>query len=605
MDTLAAYREIWFVDFEFSQPPGERPIPICMVAREYRSGKLIRLWRDELEALPEPPFSINENSLFIAYYASAELGCFLALNWEMPARILDLCAEFKLFTSGLDVPCGRGLLGAMAYYGLPAIEAAEKASLQALAARGGVYSGDERKALLDYCQSDVDALARLLDAMAGKIDLPRALLRGRYMAACAFIEWNGIPIDIEILAGLRAYWPDLQKRLIARVDQNYGVYDGLTFKADRFAAWLSAHSIEWPMLQSGALMLDDDTFREMAKLHPEIEPIRQLRTTLAQLRLNDLAIGSDGRNRCLISAFGSKTGRNQPSNSKFIFGPAAWLRGLIKPEAGRVLAYVDYEQQEFGIAGALSGDQAMMAAYQSDDPYLTFAKQAGAIPADATKQSHKEVREQFKVCALAVQYGMGAEALARKLGEPVAQARELLRLHKQTYNRYWQWSDAIAATAQRDGKLTATFGWTVHAGPSINYRSLRNFPIQANGAEMLRIACILAVERGIKVCATVHDALLIETSTYGIDEPVDIAAMQFAMEEASEIVLNGFRLRTDVKIVRYPDRFIEDRGRDMWQLVCKLLEEIQTGNTPITDDTSTPITGNRGVLSPVIPPSIL
>src|SRR5262249_14482032 len=161
--------------------------------------------------------------------------------------------------------------------------------------------------------------------------------------------------------------------------------------------------------------------------------------------------------------------------------------------------------------------------------YLTFAKQAGAIPADATKQSHKAVRERFKVCALAVQYGMGAEALARKLGEPVAQARELLRLHKQTYNRYWQWSDAIAATAQRDGKLTVTFGWTVHAGPSINYRSLRNFPIQANGAEMLRIACILAVERGIKVCAPVHDALLIETSTYGIDEPVDIAAMQFAM----------------------------------------------------------------------------
>ena len=33
---------------------------------------------------------------------------------------------------------------------------------------------------------------------------------------------------------------------------------------------------------------------------------------------------------------------------------------------------------------ALSGDQLMMDAYRSGDPYLAFAKQAGAAPADAT-----------------------------------------------------------------------------------------------------------------------------------------------------------------------------------------------------------------------------
>ena len=44
------------------------------------------------------------------------------------------------------------------------------------------------------------------------------------------------------------------------------------------------------------------------------------------MRLSDLAVGEDGRNRALISMFSSKTGRNQPSNTKFIFGPAVWLR---------------------------------------------------------------------------------------------------------------------------------------------------------------------------------------------------------------------------------------------------------------------------------------
>ena len=98
---------------------------------------------------------------------------------------------------------------------------------------------------------------------------------------------------------------------------------------------------------------------------------------------------------------------------------------MIKPEPGRAVAYVDYSQQEFGIAGALSGDRAMMGAYSSGDPYLTFAKQAGAVPADATKQSHPQQRDLFKVCSLAVLYGMGAHSLAVKLRESPARAREM------------------------------------------------------------------------------------------------------------------------------------------------------------------------------------
>ena len=69
-----------------------------------------------------------------------------------------------------------------------------------------------------------------------------------------------------------------------------------------------------------------------------LEPLRQLRTTLGQLRLNDLAVGSDGHNRCLLSPFRSETGRNQPSNSRFIFGPSRWIRGLIRPPQGYGLA---------------------------------------------------------------------------------------------------------------------------------------------------------------------------------------------------------------------------------------------------------------------------
>ena len=123
------------------------------------------------------------------------------------------------------------------------------------------------------------------------------------------------------------------------------------------------------------------------------------------------------------------------------------------------------------------------------------------MPSDATKATHKAERYQFKVCALAVQYGMGERSLAQSIGRSEAHARELLRLHRQTYPTFWRWSEAAVNHAMLRGWLQTVFGWRVHVGPEANPRSLANFPMQANGAQMLRLACGLATERGIKVCA--------------------------------------------------------------------------------------------------------
>jgi len=309
----------------------------------------------------------------------------------------------------------------------------------------------------------------------------------------------------------------------------------------------------------------------MVKAHPELTSLRELRVTLGQMRLSELAVGADGRNRCMLSAFRAQTGRNQPSNTKFIFGPAVWLRGLIRPAPGYGIAYVDWSQQEFGIAAALSEDSKMQEAYTSGDPYLAFAKQAGAVPMDATKQTHAAEREQFKACVLAVQYGMGAESLGQRIGQPVCRARELLELHQGTYRTFWKWSDACLDHANLYGKLHTVFGWQIRAGSDANPRSLRNFPMQANGAEMLRLACCLLTEHGIRVCAPVHDALLIEAPSETLD--ATIATTQELMAQASEAVLGGFRLRSDAKVVRYPDRYMDERGEKMWAKVMELAGE--------------------------------
>ena len=125
------FNEIWAVDFEFNGKPGDRPNPVCMVARELRSGRRHRLWADELG--PKPPFSIGESSLIVAYYASAELGCFLVLGWPMPTNVLDLFAEFRVRTNTTRRPgVSASLLNAMLMHKLDGIGATEKDEMRSL-----------------------------------------------------------------------------------------------------------------------------------------------------------------------------------------------------------------------------------------------------------------------------------------------------------------------------------------------------------------------------------------------------------------------------------------------------------------------------------------
>ncbi len=574
MTSLTDFKEVWLVDFEFAAPSGAVPEVRCLVALEYFSGRKIRLWIDAIEKLNHPPYNIGKDALFVAYYASAEFNCHLALGWELPYYALDLFTEFRNTTNGLSTPCGAGLVGALTYYSLSSIEAADKASMRELALRDGDYSLQEKSDLLDYCESDVDALKRLLPAMLPAIDLPRAILRGRYMKSAARMEYAGTPIDRNTLNRLGHHWETIQDQLIAEVDRHYGVYEGRSLKAQRFADWLISNNIPWPVSPSGRLVLNAETFKDMAKIYPQVTLLKELRATLSQLRLSDLAVGPDDRNRCLLSTFRSITGRNQPSTTRFIFGPAKWFRSLIKPKSGYGLAYIDWSQQEFGIAAALSNDPLMKKAYSSGDPYLSFAIQAGAVPPDATKKTHKAERGQFKACVLAVQYGMGAESLSLRINQPVIRAKELLRLHRDTYRVFWRWSEDGLNYAMLYNKIWTVFGWTLQLNANPNPRSLSNFPMQANGAEMLRLACCLVTEAGITVCAPIHDALLIEAPLDQLD--AHIQKTQALMAEASSIVLDGFALRSDVDIVRYPERYRDERGTQMWRTVSQILDDLKT-----------------------------
>jgi len=108
--------------------------------------------------------------------------------------------------------------------------------------------------------------------------------------------------------------------------------------------------------------------------------------------------------------------------------------------------------------------------------------------------------------------------------------------------------------------------------------TVRNFPIQATGAEILRVSCILLNENNIKLIAPIHDAVMIECDEETADE--EILKAQKIMSDASEIVLGaGNRLRTEAEVIRYPDIYIDEKGAETWCFIMKILEEIKEEET--------------------------
>jgi hypothetical protein len=582
------YKQIWLHDFEFISKPGCHPDVICLVARELRSGKTISIWYKQDERQP-CPYDTGPESLFVNFVGNAECSCHLAKGWPLPAKMLDLSPEFRRIMNGRSKLESRGLLGALRHFHTDNIGALHKDAMRQRILEGRPFTEDERKRILDYCMSDVDALVRLLPQILTLIDLNIALYRSEFVAVSAVMEHRGPPIDMEIFPRLqdKHTWAAVRDAMVPIIDAQYGAYvkgrnGEWSFSNELFEAYLERHGITgWPRLESGKLNMRRKTFENMTRGWPELEELRQLRHARDKMRKIKLAVGPDGRNRTVLWAFQSKTSRTQPKAAEWIFSPAVWLRSLIKPEPGQAVAYIDYSSMEFMIAAALSNCREMLELYASGDPYLNFAKRVGALPPTATAESHADTRDKYKVLLLATQYGMGMKTLAGRLNTSTFEASELLRQHRGLFAPYWAWSDDWLAQALNTGVMRTVFDWRCLTGiTEFNERSIRNWPIQSTGAEILRVACILCHRHGVELLAPVHDAVLIGAPIERIE--ADVALARECMRRASRIVLNAdpnarYELRSKAKIVKYPDRYRDGRGAEIWQRVMELLAEPEQG----------------------------
>jgi DNA polymerase I len=245
------------------------------------------------------------------------------------------------------------------------------------------------------CRTDVEALERLLPALLPHIEYPHALVRGQFTRSVAQMETLGIPIDTDLLSQLKDRWEDIRTAMFEKAVAAYGVLEGTKLNHARLNAYLKMHCPAWPLTASRkGYATDATTRRDMVALYPFMATLDTALTLRSTLKTLKLPVGPDGRNRTPIWPFSTKTARCAPSTTKYVFGLPAWLRSLVRPEEGRALAYLVYSQEEPAIAAVLSGDIGMWEGYQiGGDLYLDFAKRVGAVPKDATKQSHGATRD--------------------------------------------------------------------------------------------------------------------------------------------------------------------------------------------------------------------
>jgi DNA polymerase I len=578
---LQRFDSINHVDIEYREDANHHPVPVSMFIYEQHTGTEIFLCRDQLLALKRLPFGTGLRDLMIVYAANAEMSGFLSLGLPPPVNVLDLYVETIASINGrTDIwpHKGRpGLLAALELHALPASSAENKDAMRRLIMGKEDYTEEEWKLIEDYNRGDVIAgTVPLLAAMAGSIDLPRALHRGRYMMAVARQEWVGLPIDVACMTQFAENWAALQRHFIAR-DDTLGLYEDLSFREQRLWDLIAARHWDWPRTGHGRPELKIRTLAQQARRYPELKPLVRLRNNIAELRLSKLAntVGADGFSRCPMLPFWTRTSRCQPSARDKVFLPSlpGWLHGVLRPPPGFALVELDWSGEENGIMAGLSGDPGMIADYLSGDPHWAFGVRAGLVAADAIKADYKELRNKvMKPVNHGQNYGMTPYGIAAKTGRSLLWAREVHARHRQTYPVFHRWLGDIVAQAKFDGVMVTPFGWPMAVIAETKHRTLMNYMAQASGADCMRIASIAAAEAGIQVCCSVHDSFWILATLDTLD--ATIAHMVDIMRRAGEAVTGGLTIGVEVKtIVRWPHSLGDVRkDQPMWAEVRGLLD---------------------------------
>jgi hypothetical protein len=341
----------------------------------------------------------------------------------------------------------------------------------------------------------------------------------------------------------------------------------------RFEGWLASIGVlAWPRLPSGQLDTDGDAFRMMAFVSG-VEGLHALHKSINVIRGAKLPIGRDGRNRPSLFPFGTATGRN--AHRRSLFNAHAGMRSFMVFPPDQIGVYLDWRTQEVGVAAALSGDLELQAAYKTGDVYHALALDCGLT--DDTDREHwkntnPDMRQRMKSLQLGINYGMSVPSVARRLNRHPLIASDLLERHRRKYSRFWEWRENQTQLAMLERRMESVFGWPLHISTSPNKRTLFNFPMQSNGAEMLRLAAWRLCEVGLVPSMLVHDGVLFE-----LESKTQIEQVKEVMLWAGREVCDGLEIGVDVdQLLEGGARFRDKRpmAGKLWSTIMDALQAV-------------------------------
>lgn len=571
--------EIWSIDTEWAFHDGRldqesafEPVVFCAVGMQ--SGTRLHFWSRD-DRLAEFIAAAAED-IFVAHSATAEMKYLLRLGIPLPHRWFDTFVAFRVITNRPN-HLEAGLTVALHQLGLPHLAPAEKEELRRriVNLEFNQENPADKLEIINYCFTDCDGAAALYERLVGRVADETMQHWIEYLKAVARMELRGIPLDMDYYSAIEQKREAIRLALIAQVNREVPVFENGVFKKQAFLQFCSQQGINWPTKPSPAggkpyRPLDDETMKDMEGRHPSIGLVRQARKTLTSLTKRSLVVDHvHGRHYFSTNPFRSVTGRNQPRS--FIFSGPKWWRYLIVPESpDHVLVYVDYTGQEIGIAAGLSRDPVMTEMYAENDCHMAFAIRAAAAPPGATKQTHGDVRKQYKTVNLGVQYGQTDYGIAVKLGIPISAAATIIRAHQKLFPHFWQWSERVVQGAMDAGYIRTPCGWRSRVPPLHNDRTWRNWPMQSTGADVMRLTITYLDRQNVRVLAPVHDGFLLSCRR---DQLSDLReAVSFACGTAVDQVLPGFRLKWDFTV--YEERFKDEDGAAMWRMVQQALAKV-------------------------------
>jgi hypothetical protein len=406
------------------------------------------------------------------------------------------------------------------------------------------YTEEQREEILKYCKGDIadlfdihkkitDFFMRTLDSKHRSTFFADQLWRGESVVRTAIMSTLGYPVNRRKLVKFTQNIPRMINDIHEDINSQFPEMEVFryTSKKNEFMSlntkvvkdWIidSKYKVDWPMTDTGDYSLSLDAFSKFFSWRHDFPrdnfPAQFLRFLKFKQSINGFqpksvtaknkktffsTYGSDDRSHAYLNAYGSQSGRYQPSSTGFLHLKAAWMRSLCEPVKGKSIASIDYGSEEFLIGALLSNDEKMIEAYASGDVYLYFAKLAGAVPWEGTKKEYADVRQVFKSTVLGISYQMAAESLSRKLTEDTGkhhtkeEAENLIKDFKKAFPVYVTWREDTELKYYDSpcSYLRLADGFVM--GPdNNNRRSVSNMPVQGHGSVVLRKAIQLARSR--------------------------------------------------------------------------------------------------------------